>query len=855
MSYQYETVIKTGLYLTMETIHNPQLQLAFDFVQYTGKNVFLTGKAGTGKTTFLHNLKKISPKRMIVVAPTGVAAINAGGVTIHSFFQMPFSPYVPKEQTGNEIVNKDGDKQDTTRIQKFGRDKINIIKSLDLLVIDEISMVRADLLDGIDEVLRRFKNRYKPFGGVQLLMIGDLQQLAPVIKEDEWNILKNFYDTVFFFSSKALQKTQYVSIELKHVYRQSDQAFIEILNKIRDNSLDPETLRELNKRHIAGFNPDESKGYITLTTHNIQAQEINKSKLNKLKGKAHVFTATVDGDFPEYSYPTDFELTLKTGAQVMFVKNDISREKLYYNGKIGIVTNFKEDTIIVKCPDDLTEIPAQKLEWQNTKYSINAETKEIQETVAGSFWQYPLKLAWAITIHKSQGLTFEKAVIDANAAFAYGQVYVALSRCKTLEGLVLSTPISSRCIKSDPIVSAFTTEVEQNPPGNKLLNDSKNAFQGMLLEELFDFSPIQRRLGYCLKLMNENITSLHVSFRDTFERMNVSVKTEISEVAEKFKPQMEQLIVQQNSIEENVPLQERIKKACAYFAGKIESLVCEVLQNASVETDNKTVRKAIRDVMGRLSEESSIKLSCLKVCQAGFIIKDYLETRAKSAIEKPEPKRVRETAVESVPEYIVHPKLYAILKNWRNNKADELDVPVFFILPQKAMIALINKLPVSKVELRTIKGIGNKKIKQFGIEILELISAYCKENNIKIPMQDIETSTPQNSKKPDTKQTSYDLLKAGKTISEIATERNMAVSTIEGHLAHFVGTGELDVHQFVTPEKTTLISDYFISSQSTLLTPAKIALGEQVSYGELRLVLKHLEYKGQIVKMQTEIGR
>ncbi|MFA4917279.1 MAG: AAA family ATPase, partial [Syntrophales bacterium] len=262
----------------METIHNPQLQLAFDFVQYTGKNVFLTGKAGTGKTTFLHNLKKISPKRMIVVAPTGVAAINAGGVTIHSFFQMPFSPYVPKEQTGNEIVNKDGDKQNTTRIQKFGRDKINIIKSLDLLVIDEISMVRADLLDGIDEVLRRFKNRYKPFGGVQLLMIGDLQQLAPVIKEDEWNILKNFYDTVFFFSSKALQKTQYVSIELKHVYRQSDQAFIEILNKIRDNSLDPETLRELNKRHIAGFNPDESKGYITLTTHNIQAQEINKSK-------------------------------------------------------------------------------------------------------------------------------------------------------------------------------------------------------------------------------------------------------------------------------------------------------------------------------------------------------------------------------------------------------------------------------------------------------------------------------------------------------------------------------------------------------------------------------------------------
>jgi ATP-dependent exoDNAse (exonuclease V) alpha subunit len=411
--------------------NNPQLQLAFDFVQYTNKNIFLTGKAGTGKTTFLHQLKKVSPKRMVVVAPTGVAAINAGGVTIHSFFQLPYGPHIPDHE--NIPTSELNPEKPQAYQKKFNREKIRLIQSLDLLVIDEISMVRADMLDAIDLVLKKYKDRTKPFGGVQLLMIGDLHQLSPVVKEDEWSLLKKYYDTVYLFSSKALQQIPSVNIELKHIYRQSDEYFINILNKIRNNQIDQQTLTELNQRYIPNFSPDEKEGYIVLTTHNASAQEINQNKLKKIKSPSEIFGADTEGEFPSFSYPTEQELELKEGAQVMFVKNDSSSLKCYYNGKIGKVIRMDEDEVYVKCPDDEDEILVKREEWQNVKYFLDEETKEVKENVIGTFTQYPLKLAWAITIHKSQGLTFEKAIIDANASFAHGQVYVALSRCKNFD--------------------------------------------------------------------------------------------------------------------------------------------------------------------------------------------------------------------------------------------------------------------------------------------------------------------------------------------------------------------------------------------------------------------------------------
>lgn len=831
----------------MEPIDNPQLELAFNFVQNTGVNIFLTGKAGTGKTTFLKNLKETSLKRMIVVAPTGVAAINAGGVTIHSFFQMPFGPYIPREIAGTAPENDENPASDRSNIQKFSRDKINIIKSLDLLVIDEISMVRADLLDGIDDVLRRYKNRYKPFGGVQLLMIGDLQQLAPVIKDDEWNILRPYYDTIFFFSSRALQKTHHISIELKHIYRQNDQAFIGLLNKIRDNKLDSQTLAELNKRHIPNFVPNEEDGYITLTTHNYQALELNQARLNKLKTKAHSFKAHIEGEFPEYSYPTEPDLTLKVGAQVMFVKNDTSYDKLYFNGKIGVVEEFDEDIIFVKCPEDKEAIAVHPAEWQNNKYTINEETKEITETVIGTFTQYPLKLAWAITIHKSQGLTFEKAIIDANAAFAHGQVYVALSRCKTLEGLVLSTPIGAHSIKTDTTVSSFIRQVEENPPKQEQLDNSRLAYQQSLLFDMFDFTPLQWRLNYCLKLVHEHQSILQSGFIEVFEHINKALKPDILDVAEKFRLQMQQFIAQGKEVETNDALQERVKKACPYFRDKLQAGIYEKLKQISVETDNKTVRKSISDAVTRLKDDTGIKLAVLSASSEGFQVKKYLEARAKAAIDLPEKKSTSARAEYSDSSLASHPALYKTLKTWRNQKAEELGLPVYMILPQKTLTELTIQLPATSEELAAIRGFGKKKVKQIGREILNMIRDYRTDNHMENPPE----AEPEETPKPEkiaSKQQSLDMFKAGKTIEEIARERSMAVSTIEGHLALYVATGEVDIHQLLNDEKIKLISDYFKTAESRQLGPAKTALDNEVSWSELRYMVNYLNYLDSLDK-------
>ena len=825
-----------------EFISNDQLQLAFDFVKYTGKHIFLTGKAGTGKTTFLHQLKLNSPKRMVVVAPTGVAAINAGGVTIHSFFQLPFGPFLPAESGGNHNATS------SEGFQKFNREKIAILKSLDLLVIDEISMVRADLLDGIDSVLRRYKDRNQPFGGVQLLMIGDLQQLAPVAKEEEWNLLRPHYETIYFFSSKALKSTDYISLELTHIFRQRDETFIRLLNRIRDNNADQQTLDDLNKRYIPGFTGKEGDGYITLTTHNYQAHDLNETKLARLGEKVWKFVADVDGEFPEYSYPTDFELSLKVGAQVMFVKNDISREKLFYNGKIGRIISIDDDSVHVHCPGESEDIAVEKVEWQNNKYTIDDETKEIKETILGTFSQIPLKLAWAITIHKSQGLTFEKAIIDAKAAFAHGQVYVALSRCKTLEGMVLSTPISSQCLRSDSRISSFNLDIQKNQPGNELLTESKLAFQQLLLFELFDFQPLLRRAGYCARLMSEHRESIDTILKENIEQLHLEVKRDLTEVSEKFKGQMRHLLVENRDVETNIPLQERVGKACHYFSDKLDQIVIRKLKVIDIEIDNKAVKKSVNDAINKLSEDSHLKLACLKGCMNGFTVKRYMEIRAKSAIEPTEKVHKYKASTPVSEGLMPNPGLYAALKSWRNQKADDLNLDAYLILPQKTLLELITHLPSSIAELKRVKGFGAKKVAQFGKEILPLIIKYRIEN--KMGEQDIQLeSEPEEepkTPKPDSKLLSFELFRSGKSVVEIAAERNMAVTTIEGHLAHYVGLGELSVEELVTPEKVAEISRWFVENRLLSLGAAKVALDENITYSELKYVLKYLVFSEQI---------
>jgi len=819
----------------MEYRENDQLKLATEFVQFTNKNIFITGRAGTGKTTFLHNLRKITPKRMVVVAPTGVAAINAGGVTIHSFFQLSFAPAIPESKR-----TKISEMQSEGYQHKFSRTKIRLIKCIDLLVIDEISMVRADILDAIDEVLRKYRNRSKPFGGVQLLMIGDLHQLTPVVKEDEWHILKDYYESVYFFDSLALKNSNPVSIELKEIFRQSDKYFIDLLNKVRDNKIDAQTIAEINTRHIPGFKPGDNEGYITLTTHNANAFDMNQAKLKEIKTESHFFLADVVGAFSPNDFPTEEKLELKPESQVMFIKNDPSPEKRYYNGKIGKITHIDDDIVYVKCPGEYTEIAVSKVEWENIKYSLNDATKEIIEEVAGSFTQIPLKLAWAITIHKSQGLTFDKVIIDANAAFAFGQVYVALSRCRTFEGIVLSTPISVSGIKTDALVSNYSDVTRQNEPGPDKLLESKKLFQQELIFELFDFNLIKYRFDDLLKLTTEHAGILTVSVITELQGKRNLFEADILKIAEKFKQQIGQLSRTAALPEENSELQDRIKKAAIYFSSNLKTNFSEYLENLWFETDNKAVKKLLTDSLEKFQKEVFIKNVCLENSIHGFETILYIRKRSDAEIDfQPHIKR-KEKAQPQVSKDIRHPGLYAKLKQWRNDLAEEHNVPVYHVLPQKTMIELTTKLPTSIPELKTIKGIGQTKIKQFGEDIISMIGLYCQENDI-VPEQ-IEIPVKEKKIKINSKKVSFDLYQQGKSVTEIARFRGFSAYTIEGHLANYVASGELKVTDFVTEKVLKKVLDFITENPQKSKSEIKNSFGEEISYSDLLFIFEHLKW-------------
>jgi len=816
----------------MEYRENEQLRLATEFVQYTNKNIFITGKAGTGKTTFLHNLRKITPKRIVVVAPTGVAAINAGGVTIHSFFQLSFAPVIP------EVLRaKKADVRAEGYQHKFSRNKIRLIKCIDLLVIDEISMVRADILDAVDEVLRRYRDRSKPFGGVQLLMIGDLHQLTPVIKDDEWEILKEFYDSIYFFDSFALKKSQPVSIELKEIFRQSDQRFIHLLNKVRDNNIDAETIAEINSRYISGFSPDEEEGYITLTTHNALAFNINQAKLKSLKAASHFFLADIDGEFAPHDFPTDDKLELKAGAQVMFIKNDPSPEKRYYNGKIGKITRIEEDTVFVKCPSDAILIEVNKVEWQNIKYSLNDDTREIDEDITGTFTQIPLRLAWAITIHKSQGLTFDKVIIDANAAFAFGQVYVALSRCRTFEGIVLSTPIAVSGIKTDLLVSGYTEEARQNEPGPEKLLESKKLYQQDLIFELFDLKLLRYRLEELVKLTKTHANILDAALINELLDKKNYFETDLLKVAERFNIQLKQYLQADALPEQNAGLQERIKKAAVYFSEKMKTQLRDFFDKTHFDTDNKAIKKDLTETLEKLQKDLFIKLLCLENTVNGFETLSYIRKRTDAELDF-RPTKQKSTAQAMVSDLIRHPELYHIIKQWRNQRADEYNLPVYQVLPQKTLAELANKLPLTLPELKTIKGIGRAKLELFGEIIITMIYEYCQEHNI-VP-EKIDIPVKVKKEKTDSKIVSFDLYQSGKSIPEIARERGFAISTIEGHLAPFVGSGALKVTEFVSEEKLKKVLAVIADNAHKSKSDIKELLGDDITYGEINFIFQHI---------------
>lgn len=592
---------------------NIELNTAWEFVEKTGKSVFLTGKAGTGKTTFLKRVVEESKKRVVVVAPTGIAAINAGGVTIHSFFQLPLHPFIP----GMKIESKFA----------FSKEKRNIIKTIDILIIDEISMVRSDLLDAIDSVLRRFRNRHKPFGGVQLLMIGDLQQLSPVVTDEDVQFLSQYYPSPYFFGSHALARTDYVTIELKEVYRQQDAVFISMLNAVRGGRPSIEVIRALNSRYCPGFVPPPDEGYIRLTTHNHIADEYNSRQLSLIDDQAHSFEAEVSGNFPESSYPVDFRLELKAGAQVMFVKNDPSSDKRYYNGKIGIVTDFYEEYIMVQCPGEDEKIAVEPLEWENSRYVINEQTQEMESEVIGIFRQYPLRLAWAITIHKSQGLTFDKAIIDAASAFASGQVYVALSRCRTLEGMVLATPLRQDAVITDLRVEDYIEGQEAAAVRSLSRLDSiKEEYYKELLGELFDFNELaslqKRMLGVCKDFPSGSVVGLAQKHNDILNDLGDMVVP----VGIKW-----QKIIAQKPFEEIVSYEFRlrIRNGCSYFLEQINTAYGDFLEKtADIKAENKELIKRYGNIWNDLDFELKVIRNLLKAMSVqDFTTDDYLRER------------------------------------------------------------------------------------------------------------------------------------------------------------------------------------------------------------------------------------
>lgn len=570
---------------------NKLFNLATEVINFTSCNLFLTGKAGTGKTTFLKQIKDQSQKNIAIVAPTGVAAINAGGVTMHSFFQLPFNLYLPAATNifGN---NATVDKHQLLKNLRFNKEKTELLNELELLIIDEVSMVRADLLQAVNDILQYVRQNNKPFGGVQLLLIGDLFQLPPVVSEDELELMRKEYESPFFFSAPVIRENPPLFIELKEVYRQKEASFINLLNNIRNNTLTTTDLDILRSRHTSNLINETPKG-ITLSTHNRMADAINQRELAKLPGKTIKFSGSINGDFSEKALPTEMELQLKPGAQIMFIKNDSGIEKRFYNGKLATVKYVSAETVRVEFNDTQEIFEIEKEKWTNIRYTLNKETNKLEEEELGSFTQYPIRLAWAITIHKSQGLTFDDVVIDAGSAFAAGQVYVALSRCRSLNGISLLSHITPSSVQSDLRILNFAQQENSISFIEQKLQEEKPKFAALLLLKTFDWSKLMVGIHYYYEQINSKKLPEQEMIKSVTSVLLDRAK-EQQQTADKFVKQLEEIL--QNQPINGTLLNERVTKAKLYFAKVIhDELILPIEKIKSFLNGKVKVKQFSRD--------------------------------------------------------------------------------------------------------------------------------------------------------------------------------------------------------------------------------------------------------------------
>lgn len=811
---------------------------AANFIHNSNHPVFLTGKAGTGKTTFLKYIKENTLKNTAVVAPTGVAAINAGGTTIHSFFQLPFGPFIPEGQKGWGNNSEVSDKHNLISKLRLTNERKEVMQQLELLIIDEISMVRCDVLDSIDTVLRHVRSVHsKPFGGVQVLYIGDMYQLPPVIKDEEWQILKEYYANQYFFSSQVASAEPPVYIELKKVYRQTDSDFINLLNKVRNNDMDEEGYNTLHSRYQQNYFTTNEKDTITLTTHNHKADSINSDALKSLNENLFSFKATVEGDFQERSFPADEILYLKKGAQVMFIKNDTEKIRRYFNGKIGIVDRIEDDKIFIVCKngDSSDTIEVKKETWRNIKYTLNKSSKKIEEEELGSFIQYPLRLAWAITIHKSQGLTFEKAIIDAGNAFAPGQVYVALSRCVSLEGMILKSKISYNSLHSDERIVSFAKTQQSGDRQKEILERSMIQYQQELMLEMISFSTEEKQFNALVIFTKENSLGNLADAWINKLKLHFDIYIKYSR---KFSDVLNNFFIDPVLPEKNAALQERFGKAAVWFCDEMEGTKTVLLQSPVI-TDNRQIAKDYENKLQALYEGVCYKIALLNSCKTGFNLNEYRTKKLKYS--KPSfPVNTYSGRASYIPKDILHPELYQALKDKRDALCNELGVAVFMVCSTQTISDMCNYLPQNLNDLGKINGFGKIKLKQFGNDFLRIIKDHTASNHLESNITELPDKKVRKPKaatpKPDTKLLSYDLFKQGKKMDEIAKERNITLSTVEGHLAHYVENGSLDINTFLNRKKQDEILKVLRENVGESLTKMKEQL-PSFSYGEIKMMM------------------
>ncbi|HXS58728.1 MAG TPA: helix-turn-helix domain-containing protein [Hanamia sp.] len=806
---------------------NEIFDLAYRFVTETSENIFLTGKAGTGKTTFLKFLKENCSKSIIVAAPTGVAAINAGGVTLHSLFQLPFHPFLPTASNRQELLGK----------LKFNRQRQDLLRKMELLVIDEISMVRCDTMDAIDTILRSVRRKHElPFGGVQLLCIGDLYQLPPVAQRHEWSILQEYYSSEFFFDSNVIREQMPMLIELNKIYRQKEDSFVRLLNKVRNNQMDADDFEDLHQRYDPAFRPGYDDKFITLTSHNNQADQINHRELQKLSTPSFTYNANIDGDFPENMYPAEGALVLKQGAQVMFLKNDIL--KRYFNGKIGTVKSLDDEEIVIEC--DGKDIYVAQETWENSRYTLNRSDGKLEQESLGSFTQFPLRLAWAITIHKSQGLTFEKVMIDAGAAFSSGQVYVALSRCTGLDGIVLLSKIPSAAIYSNENVVKGQQTLTHKGSLSERFAGARQIFTQQLLGNIFSFSDISDFIDLLHFNVNQHRDKLN---KEGIEWVN-DLKNNFSadkRIGLKFTFQIADLMKSEAVIEENFVLQKRINDAANHFEPRFLDYK-RSLENHPLITEHRETANIINEYLTQLLMAFHVENYFLDYCKQPFSVTTFLQHKLKFAQPKLSISCYASGKKQSFSD-VPNPELFDTMKRWRDMIVEESGVPIYMVANQNSLKEIATYLPFTKKDLMQLSGFGKAKAEKYGDDILDAVQDYCSRNNLESNMAAKEATPKKERKeksveeKTDTNILSYNLFKEGKSMAEIAKERNLAIGTIEGHLASFVADGELDINEMVSMAKQLLIKDAFKIHGTSGTKNLKDNLPEDITYGEIRMVM------------------